>query len=657
MSRFLDFLLLFVAQFAGGPGRSENNLVRFGLAAIIWAVLLWVAWTRQRQKPVPREQLLVVGFALGLTRELLMLVFTSLRILEVVSRAAAYPYSQPLERALSLAAAVVVAAAFLRYIRDEERVPRVYLYAGLSLTVLCYVVTALWWAPYAIANPGLSFGQSWCAWAFRVSAGLWLVVAIGLLVRYRGWLRNVVLVALICFLLDESLMACSLATGEAYSEVFCPVSHAFHLIGIILLGYVYIREQDVQRKRAEQELVALNAIATTINQSMGLEHVLDAILEKVLDVVPADAARIRLLDAQGESLTLRAERGRTPEVLQDPLILRLSQRITEQVLASCEMAVWTDECVYPAAMGGSRCALVCTPVQVRERLVGALCVLVPEMRRGDQHRGNLLIAIAHQVGVAVENAWLAEEASRAEIWRELNHLRSELIANVSHELRTPLGLIRLSSTSLLAEDIEFGPETVQQLLTGIDEETERLEHIVGNLLDLSQVDSGQMQLNRRPTDLAELAREVVTSIAPQASEPRIACHFAGPVVVHVDRQRLEQVLRNLLSNALKYSPDGGLVLVQGYEDRHQAYLQVTDQGIGIPPEAVERIFERFYRVEDESTQEIGGVGLGLAVCKSIVEAHGGRIWAESDLGVGSTFWVALPNGVEQGSGVQEGLGV
>lgn len=657
MGRFLDFLLLFVAQFAGGPDRSENNLVRFGLAAMIWAVLLWVAWTRQRQHPVPREKLLVVGFALGLARELLMLAFTSLRILEVVSRAAAYPYSQPLERALSVAAVVVIAAAFLRYIRDEERVPRAYLRVGLGLTVICYVVTALWWAPFAIAHPDASFGATWSAWASRLLAGGLLLVAIGLLLGHRGWLRNAVLVALTCFLLDEWLMACSLATGELYSEVFCPISHAFHLVGIVLLGYVYIREQDVQRRRAEERLVALNAIATTINQSMGLEQELDAILEKVLDVVPADAARIRLLDAESESLTLRAERGRTPEILQDPKISRLSQQITEHVLASGERTVWAEECVYPAAMGASRCAVVCTPVRVRESLVGALCVLIPKMRQGDQYRVDLLVAIAHQVGVAVENAWLAEEASRAEIWQELNRLRSELIANVSHELRTPLGLIRLSSTSLLAKDIEFDPQTVELLLTGIDEETERLEHIVDNLLDLSQVDSGQMQLNRRPTDLAELARQVITSIAPHASEPRIALNFAGPMVVYADRQRIEQVLRNLLSNALKYSPEGGLVLVQGYEDRSHAYLQVSDEGIGIPAEAIERIFERFYRVQNESTNAIGGVGLGLAVCKSIVEAHGGRIWAESDLGGGSTFWVALPNGVEQRAGVQEGLEV
>jgi two-component system sensor histidine kinase VicK len=115
-----------------------------------------------------------------------------------------------------------------------------------------------------------------------------------------------------------------------------------------------------------------------------------------------------------------------------------------------------------------------------------------------------------------------------------------------------------------------------------------------------------------------------------------------PLVATVDSKRIEQVLRNLLTNAIKYSPEGGHITVQGRGDHRQLLIQVRDEGMGIPPEDLERVFERFYRVENEITQRVGGVGLGLAVCRAIVEAHGGRMWVESSLGVGSTFFFTLP---------------
>jgi K+-sensing histidine kinase KdpD len=335
-----------------------------------------------------------------------------------------------------------------------------------------------------------------------------------------------------------------------------------------------------------------------------------------------------------------------PEISHDTSLGALSEQSAKQVLDSGQIVTKPGIRLGTASGNGPvrRVTLVCVPVQARGKVVGSLCVFLDAPRRSDDHKVDLLSAIAHQVGVAVENAWLSDEASRAEIWRELNRLRSELIANVSHELRTPLGLIKLSCTSLLAEDVEFDAQIMRRFLKGIDEETDRLEGIVNHLLDLSQVDSGRLRLNRQPTDVTQLVRQVIASAEMQADGHRIVYNFVEPLTARVDRQRLEQVLRNLLDNAIKYSPRGGAVLVQGYEDKGQLFIQVSDEGVGIPAEDLDRIFERFYRVENESTLDIGGVGLGLAVCKSLVEAHGGRIWVESDAGLGSTFHIALPVG-------------
>jgi len=258
---------------------------------------------------------------------------------------------------------------------------------------------------------------------------------------------------------------------------------------------------------------------------------------------------------------------------------------------------------------------------------------------------DLLSHIGNQIGVVVENARLVEEASEIGILQELNRLRSELIANVSHELRTPLGLIKVFCTTLLREDVEFDHETQREFLHNIDEETERLEKIVDNLLDLSRMESGRLRLDKHPTDIGRLAREVMDTIEldVQIRQHRFVHDFPShPLMGTVDAKRIEQVLRNLLSNAVKYSPDGGTITVRGYGDKWQILVEVSDEGIGIPPQDLERVFERFYRVENENTQRVSGAGLGLAVCRGIVEAHGGHVWAESTPGVGSTFYFALP---------------
>jgi two-component system sensor histidine kinase KdpD len=261
---------------------------------------------------------------------------------------------------------------------------------------------------------------------------------------------------------------------------------------------------------------------------------------------------------------------------------------------------------------------------------------------------DLLTSIGRQIGMAAENVRLVEEAAEIEILRELDRLRSELIANVSHELRTPLGLIKVFSTILLSEDVDLDSETQRECLQDIDEETDRLEAIVDNLLDLSRLRDERLRLDKHPTDLGQLARGVVESMEVQLTHHRLVLDFpAAPLMATVDPGRIAQVLRNLLDNAVKYSPEGGPITVQGRaEDEQQILVGVSDEGIGIPAQELEKVFERFHRVENAVTQRVRGAGLGLAVCRGIVAAHDGHIWAESTLGVGSTFYFTLPVGVE-----------
>jgi signal transduction histidine kinase len=287
--------------------------------------------------------------------------------------------------------------------------------------------------------------------------------------------------------------------------------------------------------------------------------------------------------------------------------------------------------------------VVTVPIQARQQVLGVLSLSsthAPEMR---VYERGLLTAIGHQIGVTVENLRLLQDASEMEVLRELDRLRSELIANVSHELRTPLGLIRMLSTALLMDEVTFDAETHRQFLSGIEEETDRLEGIVDNLLDLSRMESGRLQLDRHSTDLTKLVRDTATAMEIELTGHRLAYDLPDvPPIALVDAKRLEQVLRNLLSNACKYSPASSEIAIRVSQQADEIAICVQDKGIGIPPDELDRIFERFYRADNEVTRGTPGAGLGLSICKWIAEAHGGRIEVQSAPGKGSRFCVVLP---------------
>ena len=270
-------------------------------------------------------------------------------------------------------------------------------------------------------------------------------------------------------------------------------------------------------------------------------------------------------------------------------------------------------------------AELCVPIRAGVEVVGVIDVQSLKPNAFDASDVLVMETLAGQIGVAVENIRLSGDAAEVEILRELDVLRSELIANVSHEVRTLLGLIKIFCTTLLREDMVLDPATWREFLLDIDEETTKLEQIVDNLLDLSRIGVGRLRLDRQPTDLGKLAGRVMDAMRVQLQGHRFIHDFPSePIIAVVDRERIEQVLRNLLTNAIKYSPDGGEIAIHGRGDaKHMALIWVSDQGIGIPTEDLQRVFERFYRVENEATERVRGAGLGLAVCKSLVEARRG----------------------------------
>ncbi len=407
--------------------------------------------------------------------------------------------------------------------------------------------------------------------------------------------------------------------------------------------------QDITgRKRAElalkqrnEELLALNAIAAIIGQPFDLERLAHAILDKLIEVLDLDGGWVHLVEGAGDerSLQLAAQRGFPPAVLAAIQRIELDHDQPDLAAHGLDVVQFNLKIDQPEA----RPALTGALIASKDQALGMLGVFRRNERAFSGLQQQLLATIGHQFGVAADNARLAQQAAEIELLRELDRLRAELIANVSHELRTPLGLITISASTLLRDDVDFDRETQRGFLRDIEEEAGKLEKIVSNLLDLSRLQSGQMRLDRQPTDLGRLAAETLDTMRHQLARYRLECDFPPqPLMALTDPKRIEQVLRNLISNAIKYSPEAGKITLRGRASEIELVVQVSDQGLGIPAEDLERVFERFYRVEDERTHSIPGVGLGLAVCRGIIEAHGGRIWAESTLGAGSTFSFTLP---------------
>ena len=228
-------------------------------------------------------------------------------------------------------------------------------------------------------------------------------------------------------------------------------------------------------------------------------------------------------------------------------------------------------------------------------------------------------------------------------FREADELKSTFISVISHELKTPVALIKGYADTLLREDARWEPETMQESLTVILEEADRLNQLIDNLLDASRLQAGGLPLEVEQVALDALAERVAGHFRTQTEIHEIVLRFPDhfPVVAG-DSARLEQVLDNMVSNSIKYSPAGGRIEISGRASPNEVIVTVSDEGVGVPFEEQSRIFERFFRGAREHRQRTPGAGLGLYLAQAIVGAHGGRMWVESNPGEGAAFSFAIP---------------
>lgn len=229
-------------------------------------------------------------------------------------------------------------------------------------------------------------------------------------------------------------------------------------------------------------------------------------------------------------------------------------------------------------------------------------------------------------------------------FREAERLKSTFISVVSHELKTPVALIKGYADALNREDADWDRPTIQNGLTVIEEEADRLTELIENLLAASKLQAEGMRLNLDDVSLPSIAEQSMDRFQVQTNKHSLRAEFPADFpIIQGDHTRLRQVLDNLLSNAIKYSPNGGEVLIRGSYDADSVRVSVSDHGTGIPADQLQRVFERFFRVDSSLTQKTQGTGLGLFLAHAVITAHGGQIWAENNpTGGGTTFTFTLP---------------
>ena len=279
------------------------------------------------------------------------------------------------------------------------------------------------------------------------------------------------------------------------------------------------------------------------------------------------------------------------------------------------------------------------PIQAARGLLGEIRLwrTSPDISSRDRR---VLQTFASQGALALERTWLVQAESRARILAESDRLKSAILSSVSHELRTPLSTIKAAASSLRSEEVDWDSPARIQLVAAIDEEADHLNILVGNLLDMSRIESGALKPKREWNILSEIVGSVLARMKHLAGEHKLKVEVPESLpLIPVDYVQMEQVFTNLVSNSLKYAPANTVICVRARVEGELIHVQVSNQGPQVPSEHLERIFDKFYRIT--AADRVTGTGLGLSICKGIIEAHGGQIWAEN-VPEGLAFNFTLP---------------
>ncbi len=398
----------------------------------------------------------------------------------------------------------------------------------------------------------------------------------------------------------------------------------------------------------------ISSLVSTLTEVVDLAHLPGAVLRAFQHGLPAaEAGWLAVNDEARGTLRLAAVLGGDSERLRNlelqPAEALLGSEVTHAPgwygsRESIESALehWAPETRAALEEGWppfrSLHSLLVVPLTIGGRTVGVLW-LAPVGQASAAARWREVGAL---VGLALDRAQREDQRTGPAPQPPTDQVRSEALATLSHELRTPLAAIKGYATALLLDEVTWTPEEQREFLTLIDRECDTVQGMISEVLDSALIDAGHLGIELEPVRLPHLSREVADEIQRQTASHRLVVDFPADFpLLMADPRRLRQVLRNVLDNAVKYSPDGGLIVMRGQVRAGDVVVSIADQGVGIAPEDLLPLFDKYFRVQRATGDHVPGTGLGLPITRAIVEAHGGRIWAESKLGQGTTFHFSL----------------
>ncbi len=449
------------------------------------------------------------------------------------------------------------------------------------------------------------------------------------------------------------------------------------LVTAIITGQLAsaLRQRAEQARRREHETRILYELVRATISEEGLDRQLSIIAHAVVDVFSSWGVRdclILLPDAKGKLIV----QGSAKQPLDQVKLSSDEEATASWVMTQAQTVELHDVALVPqkstdyapraivrstANKEQVRRYIRMIPLKMGQMVVGVLCLFMEDDQRlsaiekslgVERERSNsqaaFFWAFVDQATSAIERARLRRESLQIEVLQRTDALRAALLSSISHDLRTPLASIKASASSLLQEDVQWSDEERRSFTLAIEREADRLNRLVANLLDMSRIDGGALKPEKEWYPIDELIHDVLGRMQPILLNRIVQTHLPDDLPpVQLDYLQIDQVLTNLIENAVRYTPSDSPIEISVNVERDQMVISVADRGPGIPPAELERVFDKFYRVLGRTAERTTGSGLGLAVCKGLVEAHGGHIWAENREGGGAIFRFALPLGSKE----------
>ncbi|MFH1783784.1 MAG: PAS domain S-box protein [bacterium] len=400
-----------------------------------------------------------------------------------------------------------------------------------------------------------------------------------------------------------------------------------------------------------EKLNGLIRLGKMISSRTNLEEILNFIVGSVTTFARVDIAVLRLLSDDKKQLMLRTCFGADKTVV--PGVLNLEGSLTNKALEEARV-ISVGDVTEESALSKVECdvgqnvtSMLAVPLIARKEGKGILYLYTREYCQFTRQQIDLAFAFVNQAAIAIESAMLYNrEQDTINKLRDLDQAKSDFLSMVSHELRSPLTSIKGYTSLILGGRVGEVNEKQRKFLEIVATQSNHLTKLISDLLDLSRIESGKLVLKQDKISLKGTTDLIAERFKLQFDAKNLTFNMnigEGPLEVRGDEERILQVISNVMSNAIKFTPEGGSVSIKIYEENNNVEFHCTDTGIGLKKGTLENVFSEFYQADSSATRQVGGAGLGLAIVKKIVEAHGGKVWAESEgVNAGTTIALRMP---------------